>query len=208
PLSDFIPQTAWDEKRAGLQRRGPADREHAQAQYLRKDGSELWATVSRTRAFGEDGTVTGVLKMVSDISDQKRAEAERQEARDRVVLLSNALEQTADSVLISDSAGHIEYVNPAFEGTTGYTREEILGKTPRLLRSGQHAEESYQQVWDPLLAGEPYQGTVINRKKTGELYWANQTLTPIKEPQGTVTHFVAVLKDVTEARKDNEQTAR
>ncbi len=205
PLSDFIPQTAWEEKRAGLQRRGPADREHAQAQYLRKDGSELWATVSRTRAFGENGTVTGVLKMVSDISDQKRAEAERQEARDRVVLLSNALEQTADSVLISDSAGHIEYVNPAFEVMTGYTREEVLGKTPRLLRSGQHAQELYQQMWDSLLAGAPFQGTLVNRKKTGELYWANQTLTPIRDPQGTVTHFVAVLKDVTEARKYNEQ---
>jgi PAS domain S-box-containing protein len=205
PLSDFLSEAAWVEKRRCLQQPGPAEREHAQAQYQRKDGSQLWADVSRTRSFGEDGTFTGVLKMVSDISTLKRAEGERLEALDRVVLLSNAVEQTADTVFISDSAGCIEYVNPAFEGTTGFTRDEALGNTPRLLKSGHHAEEFYQHMWDRLLAGEPYRGTLVNRKKTGELYWTNQTITPIKDAQGTITHFVAALKDVTELRKYHEQ---
>jgi sigma-B regulation protein RsbU (phosphoserine phosphatase) len=108
-------------------------------------------------------------------------------------------------VLISDSAGVIEYVNPAFEGTTGFTRQEALGRTPRLLKSGYHAETFYHDMWSRLLAGEPYRGTLVNRKKSGELYWANQTITPIKNPQGTVSHFVAVLKDMTELRKYHEQ---
>jgi PAS domain S-box-containing protein len=208
PLSSLISAAAWEQKQAALQRRGAAPREQALAQYTKKDGSTLWASVSRSRAFSEDGAFTGVLKMVSDIGSQKRAEAERQKAMDRVVLLSKAVEQTADSVLISDSSGTIEYVNPAFEGTTGYTREEIVGQTPRLLRSGHHDEAFYQQMWERLLAGEVYRGTLVNRKKSGELYWANQTITPIKDAQGTVTHFVAVLKDVTEVRKYHEQEVR
>ena len=204
-LSDFVSEAAWSDKQAGLLRRGPAEREHAQGQYRRKDGSELWATVSRTRAFTEDGTFTGVLKMVSDISDQKRAEGERQHALDSNVLLTNAVEQTADSVFISDRAGRIEYVNPAFERTTGYTRSEALGNTPRLLKSGQHDEGFYQQMWAGLLTGEPYRGTLLNRRKTGELYWANQTITPITDVRGIITHFVSVLKDVSDVRKYHEQ---
>jgi phosphoserine phosphatase RsbU/P len=143
--------------------------------------------------------------MVSEINDQNRVEAERQHAVDSNLLLSNAVEQTADSVFITDSAGCIEYVNPAFERTTGYTRDEVLGHTPRLLKSGQHRDAFYEQMWGCLLAGEPYRGTLVNRKKQGELYWANETITPIKDARGTTTHFVSVLKDVTEARKYHEQ---
>jgi PAS domain S-box-containing protein len=205
PLSDFVSETALAETTAWLSRPDPAQGEHAQVQYRRKDGSELWGDVTRTRGCGEDGTLTGVLKMVSDMSVQRRTEGERQDALDQVVLLSKAVEQTADSVLISDSAGLIEYVNPAFEGTTGFTREEVLGRTPRLLKSGRHGEDFYRHMWSRLLAGEPYRGTLLNRKKSGELYWANQTITPIKDAQGAVTHFVAVLKDVTEIRKYHEQ---
>lgn len=201
PLSDFISEKSWGRKHAGLHEHGLAMRERSQTHYRRKNGSEAWVTVSRTRAFAEDGTLTGVLKMVSDISAQKHAEGERREALDRVGLLSSAVEQTADSVFISDSAGRIEYVNPAFEETTGFTRDEALGSTPRLLKSGHQGAEFYRQMWARLLAGEPFRGALVNRKKSGELYWANQTITPIKNGQGDITHFVAVLKDVTEIRK-------
>ena len=205
PQSDFVAETTWPEKQESLRQSGGSEGEHAQVQYRRKDGSELWADVTRTRAFGEDGTFTGVLEMVSDMSAQRRTEDERQEALERVVLLSKAVEQTADSVLISDSAGRIEYVNPAFESTTGFTRDEALGQTPRLLKSGCQGEDFYRHMWSRLLAGEPYRGTLVNRKKSGELYWANQTITPIKDPKGRVTHFVAVLQDVTEIRKYHDQ---
>jgi PAS domain S-box-containing protein len=204
-LSEFVSEAAWSDKQEGLLRRGPSEREHAQGQYLRKDGSQLWATVSRTRAFAEDGAFTGVLKMVNDSSDQKRAEGERQHALDSNVLLTNAVEQTADSVFISNRAGIIEYVNPAFERTTGYSRDEVLGNTPRLLKSGQHDDAFYKQMWASLLAGEPYRGTLVNRRKAGELYWASQTVTPITDVRGLVTHFVSVLKDVSDVRKYHEQ---
>ena len=205
PLSDFVSKTVMAETLAWLQQQAPAKGEHAQVQYRRKDGSDLWSDVTRTRGYGEDGTFTGVLKMVRDMSTQRRTEGERQDALDKVVLLSKAVEQTADSVFISDIGGLIEYVNPAFKATTGFTREEALGKTPRLLKSGFHGDDFYHDMWSRLLAGEPYRGTLVNRKKSGELYWANQTISPIKDSQGTVTHFVAVLKDVTEIRKYHEQ---
>jgi len=205
PLSDFVFQTAFAETLEYLRHAGSTEGERAQVQYRRKDGSALWADVTRTRGCGDDGAFTGVLKMVSDMSTQRRTESERQDALDKVILLSKAVEQTADSVLISNNAGLIEYVNPAFEETTGFTREEALGKTPRLLKSGHYGEDFYHVMWSRLLSGEPYRGTLVNRKKSGQLYWTNQTITPIKDPQGAVTHFVAVLKDVTEIRKYHEQ---
>jgi sigma-B regulation protein RsbU (phosphoserine phosphatase) len=205
PLSDFVPETARAQALERLRHPGPAEGERTQVQYRRKDGSDLWADVTCTGGFSDDGTFTGVLKMVSDMSTQRRTEGERQDALAKVVLLSQAVEQTADSVFISDSAGLIEYVNPAFEETTGFAREEVLGKTPRFLKSGQNGNDVYHQMWNRLLAGEPYRGTVLNRKKSGELYWAHQTITPIKDPQGVVMHFVAVLTDVTETRKYQEQ---
>jgi PAS domain S-box-containing protein len=205
PLSNYLAETAWEQKQVGQHQPGLAMPERGQTRYRRKDGSEASVTISQTRAFGEDGTLTGVLTMVSDISAQRRAEHEREQALSGLVLLSKAVEQTADSVLISDSTGRIEYVNPAFEETTGFTREDALGSTPRLLKSGQHPEGFYQEMWSHLVAGDPYRGTLVNRKKSGELYWANQTITPIKDRHGAVTHFVAVLKDVTDLRKYQEQ---
>jgi PAS domain S-box-containing protein len=112
--------------------------------------------------------------------------------------LGQAVEQTADSVIITDKEGFIEYVNPAFETTTGYSREDALGKTPRILKSGEHDEEFYQKLWSQILSGQPYRGTIINRKKTGETYWSEQTITPMKDDDGDIAHFVSVLKDVTE----------
>jgi len=96
-------------------------------------------------------------------------------------------------------------VNPAFEATTGYSREEALGKTPRILKSGKHDSDFYKMLWDSILEGQPFRGTLLNRKKTGELYWAEQTITPIKDHAGNITHFVSVLKDVTQLRKNQEQ---
>jgi PAS domain S-box-containing protein len=102
------------------------------------------------------------------------------------------MEQTADSVMLTDKQGTIEYVNPAFEATSGYTRAEALGGTPRILKSGLHDAEFYSQLWARLMEGQSFRGMIINRKKSGELYWAQQTITPIREQGGNLTHFVSV----------------
>jgi PAS domain S-box-containing protein len=125
--------------------------------------------------------------------------------RDCYERISRAIEQTADTVVITDSRGVIEYVNPAFEKTTGFARAEALGSTPRILKSGHHDRRFYARLWKGLFRGKPFLGTIVNRKKSGELYWAEQTITPMKDDSGQITHFVSVLKDMTERRKVEKQ---
>jgi phosphoserine phosphatase RsbU/P len=119
--------------------------------------------------------------------------------------LHRAVEQAEDSILITDSRGIIQYVNPAFEETTGYSAGEVLGRTPSVLKSGKHDAQFYRDLWNNLLAGEAFRGIIINRKKSGELYWAEQTISPIRNDGGDITHFVSVLNDVTARRKKEEQ---
>ncbi|HUV14059.1 MAG TPA: PAS domain-containing protein [Acidobacteriota bacterium] len=118
--------------------------------------------------------------------------------------LSSAVEQTADSVFITNKSGVIEYVNPAFESTTGYSKAESLGKTPALLKSGQYDASFYRELWATVKGGEVFRATIANRKNGGEIYWAQQTITPMKNADGTIAHFVSVLKDVTAERKQQE----
>ena len=119
--------------------------------------------------------------------------------------LARAVEQTADSIMITDSQGIIEYVNPAFEKITGFSAAEVLGRKPNVLKSGKQDAEFYRDLWSKLNAGESFQGTIINRKKSGELFWSEQTISPIKDQAGVTTHFVSLLKDLTAPRKKQEQ---
>jgi len=123
-------------------------------------------------------------------------EIERQRAEARRHKLSRALEQTADSVLITDRDGVIEYVNAAFQQMTGYAREEVKGKTPDILKSGKHSEQFYRQLWQTVLDGETFHETIINRHKNGSLYYEEKTITPLKDPCGNVVSFVATGKDM------------
>ncbi len=205
PVTDFSFERDADRKLADLERRKRGVSEQIESRFRRKDGSELWAWISTTGSFGADGRFTGVLAMVSDVTEQKRWEAERRVSRRELLLLTRAVEQTADSVVVTDKRGVIEYVNPAFEATTGYLREEAIGRTPAILKSGHHDGEFYRNLWEELLAGRTYRGTLVNRKKAGALYWAEQTITPIRSEEGEITHFVSVLKDITELRRKHEQ---
>jgi len=128
-----------------------------------------------------------------------------QRLRGRYDRLIRAVELTADTVIITDRQGVIEYVNPAFAETTGYSANEVLGRTPSLLKSGLHDEQFYKELWALLIAGKPFRGIIINRKKSGQLYWSAQTISSMKDENGEITHFVSVLKDVTELRKQQEQ---
>ncbi len=120
-------------------------------------------------------------------------------------------EQTDDHILITDPDGNILYVNPAFEAVTGYSAKEVLGKTPRILKSGQHDDAYYEDMWQTMLSGKTYRGTSINKKKDGTYYYEEKTITPIKDAAGRITHFLSTGKDVTEkeeAVRANEERAR
>jgi PAS domain S-box-containing protein len=130
---------------------------------------------------------------------------ERKESEGRILTLMNAVEQTADSIVIADRNGRIQYVNPAFEQTTGYTRQEIIGKTPAILKSGLHDDSFYHDLWQTISGGNVFRATITNRKKSGSIYFAEQTITPMRDTEGKISHFVSVIKDVTELRKLQEQ---
>jgi len=122
--------------------------------------------------------------------------------------LYRAMEQTADSVVITNHDGIIDYVNPAFERTTGYSREEALGKKPNIVKSGWHAPEFYRDVWLTILNGGHFRGVFTNRRKNGTLYYEEKTITPLRDENGAITHFVSTGKDITERRYAEEALRR
>jgi diguanylate cyclase (GGDEF)-like protein/PAS domain S-box-containing protein len=126
------------------------------------------------------------------------------EEREELRKLSRAVEQSPASVVIADTNGVIEYVNPPFVRISGYTAEEVIGENLRILKSGQMAEEVYRELWQTLTQGEIWTGELCNRKKNGELYWENATIAPIKDDNGVTTHFIAIKEDIS-LRKNYEQ---
>ncbi len=151
--------------------------------------------------WNENNKLAGGIVLIRDISRKKEIEA-------RIGTLTNAVEQTADTIVITNKGGRIEYVNPAFEQTTGYTRAEALGRTPAILKSGVHNDAFYKNLWETVTSGNVFRATIANRKKSGEIYFAEQTITPMRDSAGGISHYVSVVKDVTEQRKLQEQEAQ
>jgi diguanylate cyclase (GGDEF)-like protein/PAS domain S-box-containing protein len=138
------------------------------------------------------------IALTSEIAERKQAEV-------AIRKLSSAMEKVADSIFITDANGIIEYINPAFESITGYCREEALGQTPRVIKSGKHDEQFYQQIWETLLEGEVYRNVLINRRKDGELYHEAVTITPLTDEYGKITHYISSGKDITESIQTQER---
>ncbi len=129
-----------------------------------------------------------------DITERKLAEKELQK-------LSQAIEQNPASVVITDSNGNIEYVNPRFTEITGYQPEEAIGQNPRILKSGEMAPQIYAELWATITAGKVWKGELINRNKTGELYWANKSISPIIDSHGQITNYIAIGEEITEKKQ-------
>lgn len=125
-------------------------------------------------------------------------EHEQQQAEESLRKLSRAVEQSADTVVITDRDGTIEYVNPAFEKLTGYSREEACGRTPRLLKSGEQSPETYQEMWNTILSGNVFRGILVNRKKNGDSYYVEESISPVRDGAGRITHFISNGRDLTE----------
>ena len=122
--------------------------------------------------------------------------------------LNQAIQSSNDAIVTTDLNGRITQVNPAFVKMSGYTEEEILGKTPRILNSGTHPKEFYKQMWDTILAGEIWHSELINKRKDGTLYTIDQTILPVRNNDGKLTGFLATERDITESKKAQEALAR
>ncbi len=168
--------------------------------YLRNEQCPLgiWLAAKAQPLRNGPGEIRGSIVVFHDITPKKEQDT-------LIQTLTSAVEQTADSIVVTDRSGLIEYVNPAFEQTTGYTRAETEGRTPRILKSGVHDHAFYHKMWDTILSGNVFRDTLANRKKNGEIFFAEQTITPMRGSTGQITHFVTVIKDVTELRKLQEQ---
>ena len=155
----------------------------------RKDGTTLplYLSVSEARV-GNRPIFTGI---VHDLTERKRTE-------EQMRLQSAALESAANAIVITDEKGTIIWVNPAFTQTTGYSLEEVVGKNPRLVKSGKQDQAFYQQMWQTITSGKVWRNTVINRRKDGTLNHEDLTITPIINTTGKITHFVGIKQDITE----------
>ena len=122
---------------------------------------------------------------------------QRTRVAEQLTKLTRAVEQSPASVMITDSRGCIEYVNPRFSVVTGYEPGEVVGRNPRLLKSGCHPPGFYEEMWETIAAGRPWHGEIRNRKKDGELFWESVSISPITNQDNTVTHYVAVEEDIT-----------
>jgi PAS domain S-box-containing protein len=123
-------------------------------------------------------------------------------------LLTKAFQQASDPIVITDADGNIEYANHAFSAATQYSLQEIIGKNPRLFKSGKHSAAFYKSLWDTIKTGEPWHGEIINKKKSGQLHEQELTISPIKNAKGEISHFVAFLKDVTAQRQIESKLAK
>ena len=188
-IDPVFPKERWAAEWEQYQKEGRMGSQHLETLHRRKDGVTFPVeVVSKHMWF--DKTELHVA-FVRNITERKGA----QEAHARLV---TAVEQAAEAIVITDPEGAISYVNPAFERITGYTREEVMGGNPRILRSGRHEAAFYQQMWDTLRRGEVWTGRVINKKKNGVLYEEEMTISPVLDPAGKTTNYVAVKRDVTQ----------
>ncbi|WP_338739582.1 PAS domain S-box protein [Haloplanus salilacus] len=155
-------------------------------------GDDIWVEVTAMRTE-EDGDVyfDGIVREVT----------ERKERERRLRLFRNAVEASGHSIYFTDVDGTIEYVNPAFEATTGYTADEVIGENPRLLQSGEHDESFYRELWQTILSGDVWRSEVVNASKDGERYVVDQTIAPVADDSGDIEQFVAVNVDITERKE-------
>ncbi len=195
----FIDITHPDDRAAGKKNvndllEGLIDQYYIDKRYIRKDGRTVWCRLSLRLVSDAAGNPLYLLPMIEDITDRKQTVQE-------YLKLSQAVEQSPMSVIITDPAGTIEYVNPRFCEITGYLGEEAIGKNPNILSSGKQTPEFYKNLWDTITSGKSWQGEFANKKKTGAIYWENASIAPIRDGYGKITHFVAVQEDITEKKQ-------
>ena len=154
-----------------------------------KHGGIRWSLVSKYPLFDQNGKINGLVGITRDITEQKKAQ-------DTILKLTKGIEQNPATIVITDKSGNIEYVNPKFCETTGYSMEEAIGQNPRILKSGEMDPQAYKNLWDKISSGEVWRGEFHNRKKNGELYWEWATITSIKNEQGIITNYIAIKEDI------------
>ena len=199
PVSEFVDRQCYKEFAKnemvcpfcpGTRAMASGQAEDVETEGVRDDGSRFPVRLQVFPLRRPDGSISGFIEVMEDITERKLAEKER-------VRLATAIEQAAGSIIITQNDGTIQYVNPAFERISGYSREEAIGKNPRILKSGKQDKAFYKEMWDTLTRGEVWTGHFINKKKDGGLYECDTTISPIRDESGAIINYVFVGRDVT-----------
>ena len=161
---------------------------------IKKTGEIIWLNINGAPVKDRDGNVIGSVGLVSDITERKISE-------ENLIKLSRAVEQSPASIVITDLKGDIEYVNPKFVDITGYIPEEVVGRNPKILKSGEKPSEEYKELWNTISSGKDWFGEFRNKRKNGELFWESASISPIRNTEGVITHFIAIKEDITEKKE-------
>ncbi|MGQ9920752.1 MAG: PAS domain S-box protein [Desulfobacca sp.] len=158
-------------------------------QFIFADGSVHWLTTVKRPLLEPDGSCDKLLAVAMDITHHKQSEAEQER-------LLAAIEQAGEAIVITDTQGAIQYVNPAFELATGYGKQEVLGQNPRILKSGLQDQAFYQNLWQTITAGRTWRGRLVNRRRDGTLFTEDATISPVFDRNGQIVSYVAVKKNI------------
>jgi len=180
---------------------GEYDSYGLEKRYIRKDGSAVWVYIVVTAIRDEFSRIEHLSGLVYDISGRKEAE-------EQIRLYSSAMEQSLASILITDRDGVIRYANPAYLRLTGYTKEEVIGAKPSILKSGRQDPKVYDRLWQTITAGRTWQGDLINKRKNGELFWESALISPVTDDSGAITHFVAIKEDISNRKALEDELRR
>jgi PAS domain S-box-containing protein len=172
------------------------DRDDSEQHFIKmkkKTGEDVWTSISLKPLYERKKNYVGTMVQVTNVTQRKQAEAQ-------IRKLSSAVDQSASIIIITDTNGRIDYVNPKFTEVTGYTTKEVFGKNPRILKGNKTSKEEYKKLWETISSGGEWRGELHNKKKDSSYYWAYASMSPIKNQEGTITHFLGVQEDVTERK--------
>ncbi len=199
PLISLMPPESAERFFTYMQQRHIGTVRDMSYQLIKKSGTLIEVLINTTTTLDPAGNLIS-LSVVRNVTEQKRAERQLR-------LQSTALAAAANAIVITNRDGRISWVNPAFTYITGYTFEEAVGQNMRLLKSGKQDQPFYKNLWDTILNGQVWQGELVNRHKDGRLYNEEQTITPLYNEDGEISHFIAIKQDITR-RKQMEETLR
>gem|GEM_PF-587236 len=200
-IDEILPPEVAATFHASVDRLTPANTSIDSEDMIPSSTGSRWHFAKYTGIFEPNGMPVGVQIVTTDITDRKRAE-------DELRKLSQAVEQSPTSVVITDVYGSIEYVNPKFCELTGYTSVEAIGQNPRILKSGLTPKETYDQMWSTIGAGLTWKGELRNRKKNGEPFWERANIFAIQDSAGKTTHYIGLEEDITEQKRVEEERSR
>lgn len=151
--------------------------------------------LTETNLYKVDINGNSLIQVISkDITEKKQSEK-------HLKLLSLSINQSSSAVVITDVNGNIEYVNDTFTKLTGYSKEEVIGKNPRFLKSGYTSREIYKKMWEDILSGKQWSGEFLNKRKDGTLYWESVRISPVRDENGNITHFIGIKDDISKLKK-------